>query len=422
MADPLAPPPPRAPVPASPEVLSLFAPASSLTPIRIFVSLSVLLVFLLVAFFSPSKSRSGTARKGGKIAVKAGGGAGGKTSKTVLLVGPLAAGKTALFSKLVYGHVQPSHTSMKENEAVITRRWDGASTAEAADDKHELLDEKASPSHLDTPLHLVDIPGHPRLRTRSLAQYLPAADGIVFTIDGAAGLTGKNVRDAAEHLHVLLSLLALHSARQPNLPPLLILLTKSDLSSSSSSSTTTAAGKSRTSTSPTLSLERAKQSLLRELERRRLASTGAGGVSSASTSAPGGNAPLSAGAKLEGLEAIPSSSSSSGGSQGVLGSLLSLFGLGGSSTTSTTSAGIATLLPDTNNAAGGLPSDENEILSLASEDVFAFEGSADWDKLASAVGGLGVQWRVASAREGQGESESGGGEGVKGLYEWVEEL
>jgi hypothetical protein len=51
---------------------------------------------------------------------------------------------------------------------------------------------------LARPLHLVDIPGHPRLRTRSLAQFLPAADGIVFIIDAVSGLTGKNVRDAAE--------------------------------------------------------------------------------------------------------------------------------------------------------------------------------------------------------------------------------
>lgn len=60
------------------------------------------------------------------------------------------------------------------------------------------LQDRSAAHPLDPPLHLVDIPGHPRLRTRSLAQYLPAADGIVFTIDGAAGLTGKNVRDAAE--------------------------------------------------------------------------------------------------------------------------------------------------------------------------------------------------------------------------------
>lgn len=82
------------PLRASPEVMSLFSPATSLSPIRIFVSLSVLLVFLLVAFFSPVKYNKGRS----PVAVRAAG-AKGKT-RTVLLVGPLAAGKTALFSKV----------------------------------------------------------------------------------------------------------------------------------------------------------------------------------------------------------------------------------------------------------------------------------------------------------------------------------
>lgn len=417
MADPIAaaataPSPPRAPVPAAPEVLSLFAPASSLSPIRIFVSLCVLLVFLLVAFFSPPKKAP---TRGAKVAVSAAGSGKNKSAKTVLLVGPLAAGKTALFSKLAYGHVQPTHTSMKENETVITQKWNSAA------DNHELTEEKSDSADLDPPLHLVDIPGHPRLRTRSLAQYLPAADGIVFTIDGAAGLTGKNVRDAAEHLHVLLSLLALQSTRQSHLPPLLILLTKSDMSGSSSlanASGGTASPSSSSSNkarSPMLALERAKQSLLRELERRRLASTGAGGAAGTPAGASG-STPLSAGAKLEGLEAIPSSSSSSNSSQGFIQSFLSLFGLGNSST----SSGIATLSePIAASSMTGLPTDENEILSTAAEDVFAFEGSAEWDKLANAVGGVEIQWKVASVVDGAGERRS---EGVRGVYDWVQDL
>ncbi|GAA5863013.1 hypothetical protein JCM3774_006719 [Rhodotorula dairenensis] len=425
--------PPPAPAPATPEVLSLFAPASSLSPIRVFVSLSVLLVFLLVAFFSPRQAQ-GHRRRGAKIAVSA---AGNKAAaKTVLLVGPLAAGKTALFSKLVYGHVQPSHTSMKENEAVISTKWNGTPTTH--DDKHELADEKdGSAAPLDPPLHLVDIPGHPRLRTRSLAQYLPAADGIVFTIDGAAGLTGKNVRDAAEHLHVLLSLFALHSARQPHLPPLLILLTKSDLAGATTSSSP-GPGSSSKPRSPALTLERAKQSLLRELERRRLAATGAGGAAVLPSAAVGGGAagggvgtaPLSAGAKLEGLEAIPSSSSRSGGSSragSLLGSFLSLFGLGSASSSSST--GIATLSDPVTSSSlssgAGLPSDENEVLSDASEDVFAFEGAASWDKLAAAVGGVEIDWKVSSSVVDDVDGGAAAGsadQGVQGLYEWAEKL
>jgi len=176
-------------------------------------------------------------------------------ARTLLLMGPLASGKTALFSKvrtthpsgsptrslacmhartltsdpptrqLVYGHAPQTHTSMKENEAVVKAKW-----GHAGDDKGDnevegervraagpvqLEERTANRSRTDkticaashakpaaqplaTPLHLVDLPGHARLRTRALAQYLPAADGVVFAVDGQSGLTGKNVRDAGE--------------------------------------------------------------------------------------------------------------------------------------------------------------------------------------------------------------------------------
>lgn len=81
---------------ATPEVMSL---TSLLSPgyyswHRLFISLNVLLVFLLVAFF-----------KGGKQPVGVKAGRKKKGASTVLLVGPLASGKTALFSK-----VRPSST------------------------------------------------------------------------------------------------------------------------------------------------------------------------------------------------------------------------------------------------------------------------------------------------------------------------
>lgn len=60
------------------------------------------------------------------------------------------------------------------------------------------VDVQITSQALATPLHLVDTPGHPRLRTRSMAHFLPAADGVVFTIDGQVGLSGKNVREAGE--------------------------------------------------------------------------------------------------------------------------------------------------------------------------------------------------------------------------------
>ncbi|BGP38125.1 hypothetical protein JCM10449v2_002052 [Rhodotorula kratochvilovae] len=360
------------------EVLPLFGP-STLSPTRIFASFVVLLAVLLITRFSPRRE---------PVALRA-----KRTSgaRTVLLAGPLASGKTALFSKLVYGHAPQTHTSMKENEAVVKAKWGAGVAASEGEkgEKEQLLDEgdELPAAPLPTPLHLVDLPGHARLRTRALAQYLPAADGVVFAVDGQSGLAGKNVREAGEHFHILLSLLSLLPSSAP-LPSLLILLTKSDLLPSSASSTPA---------SQQLALDRAKSLLLRELERRRLAASGAGGAASA-----GGKAPLSAGARLEGLEAI--APSSEGSSRGVLSSLLSALGLGPAPATRVESS--------SNSGGGGLPSDESEALALGADEVWAFEGAATWDKIERALG-VQIEWRVGSVKSR---------EGLEGVWEWVEGL
>ncbi|ORY78481.1 hypothetical protein BCR35DRAFT_305124 [Leucosporidium creatinivorum] len=352
----------------TPEVLSLVSPGS-LSPLRIFISLLVLLVFLLVALFSPKSPKKGP-----------------KGARTLLLVGPLASGKTALFSKVLYGAAPPTHTSIKENEAVVKARWEEATApvaAEKGDLKLEDDSSAAAVSHaLTTPLHLVDTPGHPRLRARSLAHFLPAADGVVFTIDGQTGLSGKSVRDAAEHLHLLLSLLSLLPPSHPA-PPVLILLTKSDLLSSTSSSTSSPSPAASKPKSLTLTLDRARQSLAREMERRRLAST------SSSTLA-------GAGARLEGLEAIPASASSASLVQTILGA----FGLGSKSTLGGGGGETAVV---------GLPEDEAEVFDKG--EAFAFEGSFEWSKLEEM--GVKVEWAVASVKAR---------EGTKKWWEWVEGL
>lgn len=163
------------------------------------------------------------------------------------------------------------------------------------------------------------------------------------------------------------------------MPPVLILLTKSDLLSTapSSSSTPTKAK------SPTLALDRAKQSLARELERRRAASS-AGATS--------------AGAKLEGLEAIPTGASNSSFLQTILASV------GLAAPTTTTGA-------TTENASRGLPSDEAEL--LANEDAFLFDGAFEWDKAERALG-VEIKWAVASATQQTAE-------GLKSLWQWIEE-
>ncbi|GAA6026831.1 hypothetical protein JCM8097_005892 [Rhodosporidiobolus ruineniae] len=370
----------------SPEVMSLL-PTPSFSYLRLFLSLVVLLVFLLIATFKKPQP-VGVAARGRKK----------KGVQTVLLAGPLASGKTSLFSKLVYGHAPQTHTSMKENEGIVKAKW-GAGEADPSvegekGDKDAQDSDEPPAEPLPTPLHLVDIPGHPRLRTRALAQYLPAADGIVFAIDAASGLMGKNARDAGEHFHILLSLLALLSQRQATLPPVLILLTKSDTLSSSTSSSSTASPASKTK-SPSLTLDRAKQSLLRELERRRLAASGASGAAAGGS---GGKA-LSAGAKLEGLEAIPAGASSGG----VVHTLLSSLGLS-SPSSSASPAGLT-------ETAAGLPSDEGEV--LASDEAFAFEGVCEWDKLERAAG-TQIGWAVGTVK--------GGAEGVGKVWEFVEGL
>lgn len=171
----------------------------------------------------------------------------------------------------------------------------------------------------------------------------------------------------------------------------MILLTKSDLASSSSSgtsapSTPTSGTKPRSST---LTLDRAKQSLLRELEKRRSASSGTTGRRSAA-------------ARLEGLEAIPLSSSSSSPFNQVLITL----GL--------RSPAVSATVGET---AEGLPSDESEVLERGGEDVWAFEGACEWEKVERATG-VRLSWAMGSAKDKA--TEKVGADGLDGVWEWVE--
>ncbi|SCZ97222.1 BZ3500_MvSof-1268-A1-R1_Chr4-2g07069 [Microbotryum saponariae] len=385
----------------TPEVAPLIA-MGTLSPMRIFVSLAVLLVFLLVAFFSPRNAP--TKRK-----------AQPKGISTVVLAGPMGAGKTALFYKvrpdtrpdtksvqhmhlrltwncthqLLYNQQPMTHTSMEKNEALVESKWTTASN-DAPGEKGakevcastpiclirpncnsviRLLEHpQLGPEKLQRPYHLVDTPGHPRLRTRSLTQFLPTTDRVVFVVDAINGTSGKNVRETGEHLHVVLSLLSkLSSLTHRDPPPLLILLAKSDRVPSKSLS---------------LTLDRARQSLAREMERRRVASH---------------TSSNRAGARLEGLDAIPASATS----QSILQLIMGLFGLGSAPP------------PLEQEVAGvGLPSDEAEVLNIS---AFNFEGEFAWEKL-----DVQIEWAMASVREDKATPGVGSTSGLETLLEWIE--
>ncbi|RUP47900.1 LOW QUALITY PROTEIN: signal recognition particle receptor beta subunit-domain-containing protein [Jimgerdemannia flammicorona] len=94
------------------------------------------------------------------------------------------AGKTALFTQLRYGKQAKTQTSMKENEARIS-----------------LLGKDGLPL-TKQPVHLVDLPGHERLRFK-FTDYTPIARGVVFVVDSATAT--RTARPIAEYLYDLLS-------------------------------------------------------------------------------------------------------------------------------------------------------------------------------------------------------------------------
>jgi len=154
--------------------------------------------------------------------------------KNVLLVGPLDSGKTALFTNMAYEQHLLSHTSLQPNIGLFQQ------------------DSKM--------IRLIDIPGHPRLRSR-FKEHLQTIHGVVFTVD--ANTIARNGAAVAEHLHLVLS-----SVQPLSRPPRLFLLaTKADLVQQASQPPTDATG-------PYVHPARTRvvSVLEREVEKRRLAS------------------------------------------------------------------------------------------------------------------------------------------------------
>ncbi|XP_027768738.1 signal recognition particle receptor subunit beta-like isoform X1 [Solanum pennellii] len=107
------------------------------------------------------------------------------TSNTIILTGLSGSGKTYLFYQLRDGSAhQGTVTSMEPNE-----------------DSFILHSEKDKKGKLKL-VHIVDVPGHSRLRPK-LDEFLPQAAGVVFVVDSVEFL--PNFRPASEYLYEILT-------------------------------------------------------------------------------------------------------------------------------------------------------------------------------------------------------------------------
>ncbi|KAG8383188.1 hypothetical protein BUALT_Bualt05G0158600 [Buddleja alternifolia] len=107
------------------------------------------------------------------------------SSNTVVLTGLAGSGKTVLFYQLRDGSShQGTVTSMEPNEGTF------------------VLNSETTKKGKIKPVHIVDVPGHSRLRPK-LDEFLPQAAGIVFVVDAVEFL--PNVRAASEYLYDILT-------------------------------------------------------------------------------------------------------------------------------------------------------------------------------------------------------------------------
>lgn len=125
-------------------------------------------------------------------------------SNTIVLTGLSGSGKTTLFYQLQDGS---SHlgtvTSMDPNEGTF------------------VLHSEIAKKGKIKPVHVVDVPGHSRLRPK-LDEFLPQAAGIVFVVDALEFL--PNCRAASEYLYDILT----KSSVVKKKIPVLILCNKTD--------------------------------------------------------------------------------------------------------------------------------------------------------------------------------------------------
>ncbi|KAG0368742.1 hypothetical protein BGZ54_001224 [Gamsiella multidivaricata] len=120
------------------------------------------------------------------------------SKNTILLTGLPFAGKTAIHYMINFDKNVETVTSIKENEADV------------------VLTEGKSP------IHIVDIPGHERLRFK-FSEFMPIARAVVFVVDSST--VARQTRILAEYLYDILADKFAQSERMP----VLIACNKSDL-------------------------------------------------------------------------------------------------------------------------------------------------------------------------------------------------
>ncbi|ONK79104.1 uncharacterized protein A4U43_C01F2980 [Asparagus officinalis] len=126
-----------------------------------------------------------------------------RKSNTIVLAGLSGSGKTTLFYQLRDGSShQGTVTSMEPN-----------------DDSFVLHSE--ADKGKGKPVHVVDVPGHSRLRPK-IDDYLPQAAGLIFVVDALDFL--PNCRAAAEYLYDILTKASVVKKKIP----ILIVCNKSD--------------------------------------------------------------------------------------------------------------------------------------------------------------------------------------------------